>query len=184
MRLDERPADVSVLEEALAQRQPGLGGVPDGGRDRGVRHGDHQVGLDRVLAGQDLPHPLPHGVHHLAVDHAVRPGEVDVLERAGRALGKAEQRQRDRRPDALAAGRRLGRGGELLGVHALPVDPEQLARVDLADELRADRVERAALGGGHPSAAEATQAERPDPERVPHRDQAVAGQQHQTEGAG
>ena len=44
--------DVGVLDQALAVRDAGRLGVADRGRGAGLRHRDHQVGLDRVLLGQ------------------------------------------------------------------------------------------------------------------------------------
>ena len=68
---------------------------------------------------------------------AVRPGQIDVLEDAA-----------------------LGRGvGEARRAHAVGVDRQQFARLDLADERGADDVERGGLGGHHPAAVQP--AERP-----------------------
>ena len=50
--LDEGAADVGVLDEALAEGDAALLGVPGGGRGAGLGDRHHQVGLDRELAGQ------------------------------------------------------------------------------------------------------------------------------------
>ena len=133
--LDEGAADVGVLDEALAEGDAALLGVP-GGR-RGARLGDrhHQVGLDRELAGQLAAHLDAGGVHGLAGDRGVGAGEVDVLEDA-----------------ALA--RRLR---EPVGTQPVLVDRDQLAGLDLADHAGADRGERGVLGRDHPAAVEPAQ---------------------------
>src|SRR5206468_2129424 len=100
-RLNERAPDVPIFDEPLLQGEPGLGGVADSGRDRGVWHRDHQIRLDRMLAGEDLAHLLTNGVDQLAVDHTVWPREVDVLEGAGRPLREAGHGQRDWRAEPL-----------------------------------------------------------------------------------
>ena len=55
-------------------------------------------------------------------------------------------------------------GRELLGVHAVGANRDQLAGLDFADQLRADRVQRAALGGDRPAVAvrQPTQHQRPE----------------------
>src|SRR5262249_50574181 len=61
-RLDERAADIGVLDQALTVRDAGLLGVSDRGRGAGLRRRYHQVGLDRVLTGQPAAHLDPRGV--------------------------------------------------------------------------------------------------------------------------
>src|SRR5699024_3046606 len=76
--LDEGPADVGVLDHPLPVGDAGLLGVSDGGRGAGLRCGDHQVRVDRVLPGQAPAH-LPAGfVDAAAGDAGVGAGEVDV----------------------------------------------------------------------------------------------------------
>src|SRR6185503_601576 len=96
-----------VLDEPLAERYPRAGGVANRGWDRGVRHGDDEVCVHGMLPGQDLAHLLANRIDQFAVHDAVWPGEVDVLEGAGRALRKAGQRQRDRGAVPLALSRGL-----------------------------------------------------------------------------
>src|SRR5690606_6144325 len=88
--LDEGPADVRVLDQAGAVRDPGLLRVPDGGRDPGLRYADDHVGLRRVLPGECPADRHPGGVHVAPGQGAVRPGEVDVLEQAALRLGGCE----------------------------------------------------------------------------------------------
>ena len=54
----------------------------------------------------------------------------------------------------------------LEALEALRVDVDDLARLDLADERRAEVVEGAALGRGDPAAIDAAEAERPVAHRV------------------
>ena len=55
--LDEGARDVAVLDQPVVLREPGRAREAARGRVAGVRHRDHQVGLDRRLAGEDLAHP-------------------------------------------------------------------------------------------------------------------------------
>ena len=83
-RLDERPRDVAVFDEPVVlgqscgPRQPARGGVS------GVRHRNHEVGVDRRFTPQDLAHPRPRDLQPGAAHPRVRPREVDVLEDAER----------------------------------------------------------------------------------------------------
>ena len=72
-------------------------GVADRGRGARLGHRDHQVGLDRVLAGQRAAHLDAGLVHAAAGDGGVGAGQVDVLEDA--ALGRRPRRS------AASAGR-------------------------------------------------------------------------------
>src|SRR5205823_9874829 len=79
--LDERSTDVAVLDQPLAVRQTRRAGKTDRrGRGR-VGHRHDEIGLDGMLAGERLAHPLARGVHKLTIEQAVRSGEVDELER-------------------------------------------------------------------------------------------------------
>ena len=85
--LDERAADVAVLDQPLAERDPGRAREPD--RRGRARVGDRQdeIGVDRRLLGEPLAHPHARGVHLDAFEPRVRPGEVEELEDAERAFG-------------------------------------------------------------------------------------------------
>ena len=130
--LDESAAHIAVLDQPLAVGDAGLMGVADGGRDGGVRHADHHIGLDRGLTGQLPAHPHTCRVEELTPEHAVRPREVDVLEHA------------------KSGTLRLHR---LKGADAAAVDDDGLTGGDLALELRAQVVQSAGLGGDHPAGA-------------------------------
>ena len=73
-RLDERPADVGVLHQARAVRDARLLGEADGGGSAGLGHGDHQVGLDRVLPGEAAADLDPGRVHAAAARCGCRGG--------------------------------------------------------------------------------------------------------------
>ena len=125
-------------------REPVRGGVP------GVRDRDHEVGLDRCLAGEDLAHPAADLLQDAPLDPRVRPGEVDVLEDA---VG-------------LAPG-----GHDLPALESVGGQRDRLAGIDFANQLRADDVERAALGGDAPGlVVEPAERQRTDPVRVAERD--------------
>ena len=102
--LDERPADVVVLVEAVAVRDARHLGVPlrapvAGGRDR-----DHQVGVRGLLAGEDAAHLPPGLVHRPPAHPRVGPRQVDRLEDAERPRGDSGE------PDGCGGrGRRSGR---------------------------------------------------------------------------
>src|SRR4029079_17459452 len=87
------------------------------------------------------PHLLAHVVDRAATDDGIRPGEIDVLK------------------DAEARG---AFGYESMALDSLAGDDHHLAIFHLADEFSIDDVERAGLGGEHPSLAELAQHQRPD----------------------
>ena len=82
--LDERARDVAVLDQAVVLRDPGAAREALRRGVAGVGHGDHEVGLDRRLAGEDLAHPAAHRLERAALELRVGPREVDVLEHAQR----------------------------------------------------------------------------------------------------
>jgi hypothetical protein len=83
----------------------------------------------------------PHGIHELAIEHAVEPREVDVLERAG-------------------GGALLKILGGLVALQTFRIDIDDFAGLDLADERRAKVIEGAAFRRGDPAAVDAAEAER------------------------
>ena len=91
-------------------------------------------------------HPHTVRVNQSAMEKAVRPRKVDVLEDATRPLDTLARMLH--RPDTVA------------------IDQNSLARLDLPDVVRADVVESAGLGCYHPSVAESAEAQRPHPQRV------------------
>ena len=143
-RLDERAPDVGVLDQALAVGDAGALRVADGGGGARLRRRDDEVGLDGVLDGQPPPDLDAGGVHRAARDRGVRARQVDVLEHAALRL----------------------RCGEPRAAHAVGVDGQQLAGLDLAHERRADDVQRGRLARDHPAALEPPEDERADAVRI------------------
>ena len=122
-------------------------------RGRRARVGDRQdeVGVDRGLAREPLAHPHARVVHLHPVELGVGSREVEELPDAERA--------------AVRPLERLDR------VQAVGVGEDELARLHLAHELRADEVERARLGGDDPVVVDAPDHERAEAVRVAERDE-------------
>ena len=87
--LDERAADVAVLDQALGERDAGRAREADRGRRARVGDRQHEVGLDRRFAGEPLAHAHARAVHLDAVEPRVGAGEVEELEDAERRCGAA-----------------------------------------------------------------------------------------------
>ena len=66
---------------------------------------------------------------------------------------------------------------------AVGVDDDHLARLDLADEVRADDVERRGLAREHPAAFDAPEHERPEAVAVAHTDEVRLVHEHEREAA-
>src|SRR4029079_5781542 len=108
------------------------------------------------------PHLLAHVVDRAATDDGIRPGEIDVLK------------------DAEARG---AFGYESMALDSLAGDDHHLAIFHLADEFSIDDVERAGLGGEHPSLAETAKNQRPDAMRVAGADHFLVGDADESVGA-
>ena len=153
--LDERARDVAVLDQPVVLREAGGPREAARGRVAGVRHRDHEVGVDRRLAGEDLAHPPARDLQHLAAQARVGPREVDVLEDAQRAA------RRPRPPAASAARPAVSE----------TISPGCTSRRN----VRADDVERAGLRRDAVAVAEHAQRQRAQAGRVAERDHAVLG---------
>ncbi len=160
--LDEGAPDIVVADDAELERDAGLDGIAERGRDARIGHRDDDVGGDRALARQLGADPLARLVDAAALDDAVGTGEVDVFEDA-------------EPPRAAAEG--------VLRTNARGVDDDELAGLDVAHEVGADDVERAGFRGEDVALAEPAEDERPDAERIAHADHHVVGQRHQRIGA-
>ena len=130
-----------------------LSRVPDGGRDAGLGHGDHQIGGGRRLPRQTPPHLQTALSERAAVEPRVGAREVDELE-------DVQGRARPGKLDALAA-------------QAVLVDDEDLARLDLTHEAGADDVEGTALAGDDRAAVQVAEGERTHAVRVAKRVEGV-----------
>ena len=161
-RLDERPADIAVLHESVAVRDPRRVRVALRRGNTGLGNRHHHVGRARRLAREFLAHALPGEVDALAIEVRVGPRDVDELEDAELRLGL----------------------GEADRTHARRVDRDQFAGLDVAHEMRADDIERAGFAGQHPAAFRATEYERAEPVRVAHAEEVRFVHQHERERAG
>src|SRR5699024_6904661 len=112
--LDERTADIPVLDQAGTVVDTRLGRITDRGRRARLRDRDHQVGLGGMLLGEVASDGLPGGVHATPGDRGVRAGAVD----------------------ALAATPLRLRPGATRGTQPLGVDREQLTGLHLPYEGR------------------------------------------------
>ena len=118
--------DIVVADDAELEGNAGLGRIADGRGHARIGHRDHHIGGHARLAGELGADALARLIDAGALDDAVGPGEVDVFE------------------DAEAA-RRGGEGAQRMDAGA--VEHDELARLDVADELGADDVQRAGLRG-------------------------------------
>src|SRR5215469_5053936 len=147
-----------VAHDAKLEWQPAFGGVTDRGRDAGIRYRNDDIGGYRALARQFHADPFARLVDADAINDAVGPREVDVLEDAETLV-------------------RIFEG--LAAFDAAGADGDHLAGLDIAHEGGADDVERAAFRRQNVSVAELTQHQRADAERVTHADQSVLRQRHE-----
>ncbi len=116
------------------------------------------------MLGQELAHPLTGAVDFLAVEAAVRSGEVDEFENTELRVDTAGFK-RAQRPAAIG------------------VDDHHLARVELAYEMGADDVEGRRLRGKHPTPGlQSAEAERAKPVGVAQPDEMSDITQHEREG--
>src|SRR5262249_49328888 len=129
IRLDKRAADVPVLHEPFAERDPGRAREADRGGRAPVRDPEHADGVDPRLGGELLAHPNARRVHLDAAEPRVGPGQVEELEQAERAA----------------------RGWyRLNGLAAAVVHEDEFSGSKLALQLGADEIERARLRGDDP----------------------------------
>ena len=159
--IEEGAPDVVVADEGGVVGDARFLAEAERGVVAGVGHGDDEVGIDRVQAGELAAHVRAHLADVDALERAVGPREVDVLENA-----EAE-------PVASA-----GTGCER--AQAVLVDDDDFARLDVADEFGAgDDVERAALAREHPRVVDLADAERAEAERIAHADDFALAQEHE-----
>src|ERR1700749_1163008 len=124
-RLDEGTADIMVADDTQIERQLRLFRKTDGGGEGGIRHRHDHVGRGRRLAREFHTGALAQVVDIAALDHGVRPREIDVFEHAETMRMLVERMQ------ALDA---------IFGYD------DHLTRLDIAHELGTDDVERTGLG--------------------------------------
>ncbi len=141
--------------------RPELVGEADRGRNAAVGHRHDKVGLGRCLAGELGADALADRIDAPALDAAVRPGEVDILEHAEAPRGGRER---------------------MKAAHPSPIDDHDLARLDVPDEGGTDHVEGAGLRGEDDGTVELAQDQRPDAQGVAHADDAVVEEGHERPG--
>ncbi len=160
-----------IADDPQFERNPAFAREPHRRRHPRIGHRHHHVRRNGTLPRELDADPLARLVHPAPVEHAVRTREIDILEHA--------------EPSRLRAER-------LDAPHPRIVDDHDLARIDVAHELRVHDVERARLARQHPRAGAASrlarradppQDQRPHPQRIAHPDQRVRRQRHQRVGA-
>src|SRR4029078_603983 len=81
-RLDEGPSDIVIADDAELERDPRLLRIADRGRHTRIGHRHDDVGRHRAFLGKLGAYLLAGLVDADALDPAVGPGEVDMLEDA------------------------------------------------------------------------------------------------------
>ena len=76
-RENKASTDISVLHEAGNIGQSALQRVSHRGVQSAVRRSAYDIGLHRMLPGQDLAHINPRFIDALPVDHGIRSCEID-----------------------------------------------------------------------------------------------------------
>src|SRR6185369_3555683 len=79
---DEGATDVMIADQAHAERDAGFESVADGGGNAGVRNGDDDVGVNRMLLREQAAEGFAALVDAAAEDDAVGAREVDMFEDA------------------------------------------------------------------------------------------------------
>ena len=161
-RLNEGAPDIVVADDAEFERQAALSRVADRRRNPQIGHRHDDVGVGRRLARQFRPHRLAGVVDGSTMHDRIGPGEVDVFEDAGP--------------------RRLPRQGKE-ALRPVGVDHDHLAVLDVADEFRADDIERAGFRAEDRAAVEFAEHQRTNAERVARADQLLVGQRYEGVGA-
>ena len=130
-RLDEGAAHIMVADDAVFERNAAALRIAERGGRATIGHRHHDVGLDRGFVGKVLAHALAGRVDRAAGHNRIRTGEIDIFEQADpfRALRE--------RLEAVDGGAAI----------VLDLADDDFAILDIADELGADDVERAGLGG-------------------------------------
>ena len=162
-RLEEASANVVVPDECHFKGQAGFKRVTESGAIAAVRHGYNQVCRAREFAGKLAPHLDARLVNVPVGDRAVWPGEVDILEDAEGA--------------AFVVRKSLDASDAAL------VDDDNLARLDVADELGVNKVEGAGFTCEHPAVAQFAKAQWTEPVRIPDADQFLLRHDDEREGA-
>src|SRR2546430_15555855 len=97
-RLDERTADVAILDEPFAERNAAPARVTDRGRYCAVGHRNHDVGRGGGPIGEGLAHTLARRVDGDALEGASGGCERDGLEHTESTAAPPESRHRPPAP--------------------------------------------------------------------------------------
>ena len=160
-RLDERPSDVAVLDEALGKRDARLIGESRRCRRSRVRHRDDHITAKPGLARQNTPHLEARCMNTLSIDDRVGACKIDVLEDAGSNILPI---------------------GETVGSKCAVLHDDHLSRQHIAHEGSSVDIERAGLGGKHPAALlRPSDAKRTKALRIAHTDELVLRHDGQAE---
>ena len=147
--LDEGAADVGVLDDSLFIWYARFLGITNRRVDARFGNADNHVGVDRAGAGKDTSSLLARLVHAYAVDGGVAAGEIDVLKNADRVFFVGEIRAK-----------------AVIALLTLAVDDDDLAGLNVADELSAAGVKRSAFACHHHRAVVFAEAERTEAVRI------------------
>ena len=163
-RIEEGAPDIVVADKRRIVRNARFLAVAERRVVAGVGHGNDEIGLDRMETGEFASHVRPHLADVDAFQHAVGPGEVDVLE--------------DTETEAILGNERLERAEAIL------INDHDLAGGDIADELGAgDDIEGAAFAGEEPGIAHFADAKGTETEGIAHADDFPFAQKHERKGS-
>ena len=127
-RLDEGSSHILVLDQAHLVWQTGFFRIAGGRGQRGIRHANDHIGIDRRFLGQARTHTLAGGMHVHAVNVGIRTCEVDEFHRADGQLGLI---------------------GVLHDLVTVIVDNHDFTRANIAHQFSANNIERAGFGSEH-----------------------------------
>src|SRR6185369_15097655 len=159
---DEGATDVMIADQAHAERDAGFESVADGGGNAGVRNGDDDVGVNRMLLREQAAECFAALVDAAAEDDAVGAREVDMFE------------------DALLV-RFFGREAD--GFDAAARNADHFSGLDFADVLRVEEVKGAGFAGDQPGIAEFAEIKRAEASRVAYGVEFVGCQDEEGVGA-
>ena len=154
-RLDEGSSHILVLDQAHLVWQTSFFRIAGGRGQRGIRHANDHIGIDRRFLGQTRTHTLAGGMHVYAVNVGIGACEVDEFHRADGQLGLI---------------------GVLHDLVAVIVDNHDFARANIAHQFGANNIERAGFGSEHISAVfHLAEGKRAETVRIKRADHGVFG---------
>src|ERR1017187_1848732 len=124
LRFDKGASDLVVADESKTKRNAAFGRVSDGGGVPRIGHGNHDIRVNRSLAGKLASHIIATQIHRAAEDNAVRTRKINVFKNAA---GKRRRRRIKSRADSLRP------------------DDNKFTGLDIAFVDRADQIESASF---------------------------------------